>query len=358
MGNTSELARVVTERMLGAPATEFVDVADPRDRLQLVHEFLTFYGPLDRATIGELLPLPMPDLDIVLAELVDADLLVAGHLLAANDTIHYCDADNLEILLRMQRAARRDPLAPRAITQMPEFLAAWQHFGGATTAVALGDTLDRLRGYNADVEVWLNDLVDARHPEPRHASVGRSAWCRCVRVARPRPRSDQRHACRRSCLLDPTSSPSTSADFADAFKGSQRTYGFFQLADAAGQSLAPSATFCGTACGRAARVPIRSRRCAPATFVNIGSIRWRPRNPQAPSKPRAAPRAGSNVGWPGSWFLLPEHDDNDSDPLAALETAKDRARILLDRYGVICRELANREGGVFRWAALFAHCAS
>ncbi len=45
--------------------------------------------------------------------------------------------------------------------------------------------------------------------------------------------------------------------------------------------------------------------------------------------------------------------DADIDPLTELEDAKDRARLLLDRYGLICRELANREGGLLRWRRLF-----
>ena len=37
------------------------------------------------------------------------------------------------------------------------------------TTIDAGDeaseTLDRLRGYPAEVEVWLNDLIEARHPD-------------------------------------------------------------------------------------------------------------------------------------------------------------------------------------------------
>ena len=57
-------------------------------------------------------------------------------------------------------------------------------------------------------------------------------------------------------------------------------------------------------------------------------------------------------GFAGHWRLtqLPQPAD---DPLAALEDDKDRARLLLDRYGFLCRELANREGGRLRWAKLF-----
>jgi ATP-dependent Lhr-like helicase len=78
--------------------------------------------------------------------------------------------------------------------------------------------------------------------------------------------------------------------------------------------------------------------------------------PQTAQRHRTVARRharSASQGWPGHWFLLPAAEEADEDPLTALETAKDRVRILLDRYGLVCREIANREGGVFRWAALF-----
>jgi ATP-dependent Lhr-like helicase len=44
---------------------------------------------------------------------------------------------------------------------------------------------------------------------------------------------------------------------------------------------------------------------------------------------------------------------SEGDPLTELDDAKERARLLLDRYGFVCRELANREGGTLRWRSLF-----
>jgi ATP-dependent Lhr-like helicase len=64
------------------------------------------------------------------------------------------------------------------------------------------------------------------------------------------------------------------------------------------------------------------------------------------------PGARAGLGWSGNWVLTsaPLRDD---DPIADLEDAKDRVRLLLERYGFICRELANREGDGFGWQALF-----
>jgi len=45
--------------------------------------------------------------------------------------------------------------------------------------------------------------------------------------------------------------------------------------------------------------------------------------------------------------------DNDCSPLDALERNKDRVRILLPRYGIIFRELLQKEVKSFRWAAIF-----
>jgi len=349
----AELARVVTERLLQESAAELADVADPREPTQLVAEFLMFYGPLERAVIGERLPLRAADLDLVLAELVDEGVLVAGHLLVANDTIHYCDADNLEILLRMQRAARRNPLAPRSLSEMPDFLAQWQRFGSAATAAALGDTLDRLRGFAADVEVWLNDLVEARHTnvDPRLLDevlgVDDFVWLgRGHEVITVMPAEDL-------ALLDATAV--VQPLLAEAFKDRNARYGFFQLADAAGQPLATfsDALWESVWTGGASADSFAALRAGNTRHYRLDSL---PPAPQPAARHRSGVRRrtqGANPGWPGNWFLLPARADSDADPLSALETAKDRARVLLDRYGVVCRELANREGGVFRWTALF-----
>jgi ATP-dependent helicase Lhr and Lhr-like helicase len=56
--------------------------------------------------------------------------------------------------------------------------------------------------------------------------------------------------------------------------------------------------------------------------------------------------------WTGVWHLTPQPSD-ESDALIAQEDARERGRLLIDRYGVVCRELANREGGRLRWPEVF-----
>ncbi len=54
----------------------------------------------------------------------------------------------------------------------------------------------------------------------------------------------------------------------------------------------------------------------------------------------------------GSWFLLdPPHDP--SDLIEEEELRRDRARVLLDRYGIVFRELLDRELPGLRWREMF-----
>jgi ATP-dependent Lhr-like helicase len=61
-------------------------------------------------------------------------------------------------------------------------------------------------------------------------------------------------------------------------------------------------------------------------------------------RPRFAP-----IGWSGNWYVIPRPET--PSPLQALEIDRQTVRILLDRYGVLCRELVVREG--LSWSGCF-----
>ncbi|OGO20259.1 MAG: hypothetical protein A2Z15_05660 [Chloroflexi bacterium RBG_16_50_11] len=54
----------------------------------------------------------------------------------------------------------------------------------------------------------------------------------------------------------------------------------------------------------------------------------------------------------GNWFLLPPAQPAE-DLLEVEERMKDRVRILMDRYGILFRELLERESPLFRWGKVF-----
>ena len=76
-------------------------------------------------------------------------------------------------------------------------------------------------------------------------------------------------------------------------------------------------------------------RSAGSTPGRGGYSRWRTTRPMS-----------------GNWLLL-ERPDPPADPVEEAELMKDRARLLLARYGILYRELLSRELPPFQWGRLF-----
>ena len=100
-----------------APADAPV-LVEQRSALELCREILSFYGPLTEDAIAAVLP-TLP------ADLLSADeTFVQGALVQGSTEEHWCDAENLETLIRFQRAARRQAIEPLSRSQLLGF---WSH---------------------------------------------------------------------------------------------------------------------------------------------------------------------------------------------------------------------------------------
>ena len=161
-------------------------------------------------------------------------------------------------------------------------------------------------------------------------------------------------------LLD-TPDASARGDVEAAFRDRTARYSFHQLVDASGQSTDAfsDALWNAVWSGAVSADSLAVLRAGSARDYTLGARRPLRNNRASRNRPttpqrRAAPRAQreSSVGR-GTGSCFRTNSRGDDDPLTELETAKDRVRILLDRYGVLSREIANREGGPFRWATLF-----
>jgi ATP-dependent Lhr-like helicase len=323
---------------------------DPRSAEQFALEILSFYGPLTEREIAERLPRVPPEL------LDDADDLVRGTLLAGDvEQIRYCDRQNFEAMLRLQRARARPALEPLPGEQLPTFLARWQGLGAGGDPDALADHLSRLSGYRAPLAVWLHELPaaragwapDAPAPADLDAALGAIgfAWQGAgngqVRLGDPEDLE----------LLDAPRPPAAIAGlFADPAAG----YAFTHLLDRQDEGLEAfnAAWWQDVWSGGLVADTLQPLRDALAREFRLTGT-GRPTR-QRPGARLRAPRLrhAGPTGWPGYWRLLPPPAPDD-DPLAELEAARERARLLLDRYGVVCREIANREGDRLRWSAVF-----
>ncbi|MEZ5557288.1 MAG: DEAD/DEAH box helicase [Pseudomonadales bacterium] len=360
-----EVLHVLRESGLSDGATvsgPIPEVSDPRSAVQLALEVLSFHGPLSLQKLHELLP-AVPE------DLLQSGELLRGPLLADDDGDYLCERQSFEAILRLQRALRRPRLEPRSVRQLPGFLAAWQGLAAAGTAAGppdLATALETLRGYAAPVAIWLDDLPAARcagctaeQLDGAVAALGlhwRGAGNGQIRLGYAEDLALQSGA----EAADDSAEASIGALFADP----TASYGFHQLADRQNRPLAEfnhlwwSAVWQGALSADSLQ-PLRQGQAGDFKLPGWDSNAPAMTSGQRPgarlrSGRRAGPQRrarGAARGWTGLWTLN-SRPGPDDDPLAALEDAKELARILLDRYGIVCRELANRDGPG-RWRDLF-----
>ena len=368
-----ELSEWVRER-LALPLTEwFAEVPIPNtlrrwqrgDHTYLVHpqvaigdaplrqaaQMLQFYGPRTGAELARLLP--FDDLTGILAELVEAGTLVQGRLVAGSEAEHYCDAENLEALIRFQRAAARPRLEPRSASDLAPFLARWH---GVGTDQGVLHAADRLRGYAGPVGFWLREAFaprmagDAGIAALDEATELGLAWRGAGREAITVGLVDEIDR-----LRDGGSDGESAGEsvVSTLFRDPRARYTFGQLRDARGgeadafNDLFWQSVWAGAVSAdgfRALQSGAERQYRLHRAGAQGGAMGLRRR---AREKAR-----GAALGWPGTWYRT-ESVAAPEDALARLEEGKERCRALLDRYGILSRELANREGGALRWAAVF-----
>ena len=319
------------------------------DPVRQAGEMLQFYGPRTPDELRALLP--FANIETILRELTDGEVLVRGALVDGSDDEYLCDADNLETLIRFQRAAARPGFEPRSIADLAPFLADWQGFGGKDKDDGLLELSDRLRGFAAPVDFWLDEAFASRLPGVAASSLdaaatnGGLAWRGAgTEVVRLGFDGD-------FDLLD--ADPASSEEHAVAsFKDPRARYTFLQLFDESGlDAEAFNAAFWDA---------VWAGRIAADGFAVLDAARSRdyalhgarPGGSREPIRRSRSRARGVSMGWPGTWYRC-EAPAPVADGIEKLEQSKERCRLLLDRYGILTREHANREGGPFRWSAVF-----
>jgi ATP-dependent Lhr-like helicase len=275
---------------------------------------LATHGPVTQEYLEGLLGAPVGD---ALGALVARGQVIADRFL---DKPGFCDAENLERLLRLHRAAARPAVDALPRERLPQFLARWQRQGD------LRDRLERLFGFPAPAALWeeaiLPEGLDELFPESDLVWFGTGkeqlafAFEEDVRL-----------------FLPPSEAP-------ELFPGRQD---FFDLKrrlglDSAGTArriwdLAWEGRITADSFAVVRQGIATGFLPAPAVAGRGGLSRWQSSRPMA-----------------GTWRALPRHQP--ADRLEEAEDDKARARQLLARYGVLFRELCSAELPAMRWGRL------
>ncbi len=326
-----------------APPSDAPWVNDERDAVQYGREILSYYGPLAEGAIQELLPTVPEGL------LSASENLIHGRLITDSGEDYWCDAENFEILMRFQRAGRRAEIQPVPAANLPLLWASLQHVGQAHDKANISNALELLRGYPAPVQAWLRDLPPARlqdfhdHDWADAFNHHGFTWLGA---------GEQRLTV---CYPEETELFSGTAElpqFAEHFADPHARYTFAQIADASGLG--------GRGLNDAWWHSVWNGQITADTLLPVQQGSGRnfqfPDAVRASSGRRRQPRGMR--GWPGHWQLI--HTRAPEDALSLLEADKERVRTLLDRYGLVNRDIVRREGlsagprrGSWRWRNAF-----
>ena len=337
-----------------------------------VAAWLSYYGPVDRGRLAGTLGLGDPLLASVLDDLAGEQAVVTGALVEGAGQDQVCDAENLESLLRMARADATPAFQALPVDQLPLFLAVFHglHEPGDTPE-ALRRRLEPLLGCGAPAGLWETEILPARMRGYQTAlldGVLQESGLRWVGCGRERLTFCFEHD------LDLLAGPADEGEEPDRggngaaslFPDPHGRYDFSTLQELAGLD-APAlaaALWRGAWSGRVGNDSFAAVRrgldtgfqppeapAAPEDSRPGGGPRGNLRRGQRLSR-RAAGRWRGSTVYPGSWQLLPQPAPA-GDPLEEEERNKDRVRLLLDRCGVLFRELLQRELPALRWKGLF-----
>jgi len=352
------LERAMTNRTAGSePSADGENGGLP----DLLFAWLSFYGPIEPNRIQDVFGLDAAVLDESLSSLLESGRVVRDRFREADEVVEICDRENLEILLRMLRRSRQPAFTPLPPDRLILFLATFQGVARPGESVAdLRDRLESLFGYPAPAAAWEENLLPARfdpyYPAWLDSLLSGSdlIWFGCGKqrlsfAFREDLELFQEPPGNKVDAQDPM--PCDAAE--QLLPGSSGHFGFFDIARHSGLASAELTQKLWDLAWRGAmsndafevvrkgiqnkfapfdaRPSKRSGRTSRRGRFN----RWKTANPMA-----------------GHWSALPRPSEPD-DPITAQETDKDRVRQLLNRYGVLFRELTARELPALSWGRLF-----
>lgn len=120
---------------------------------------LRFYGPVQLAKFKSM----FGRIADPLAALIEIGQIATGQLIAHDANAFICLMAHLERLLRTQRAASRSPLQALPVEQLPLFLAEWQGLTRPTSGRAgVLAAVEQLAGLGVAADLWEREILPAR----------------------------------------------------------------------------------------------------------------------------------------------------------------------------------------------------
>ena len=344
----------------------------------LIGQWLQFYGPVPVEFIGETFGIDPERLEWIIEDLTDSQKIVQGQLVTGGRPNEVCDSENFEMLLRRVRIEAAPAFEPLGIEWLPLFLADHQGIASPPDRMdgidRLFRSVEQLLCYPAEAGTWESEIFPARlHPyDPSWLDTlmqeGGLLWVGseghrvtfCFESDLDLVREELNESEFVSEDEPPVGSiswPGTARPL-DLFPDSGGRYDFSTLLRLSKSGSAELA--------KRLWDEVWKGRVTNDTFISLRrALMNRFRIPERASEdPGKIDRRGSRLRrlslverkegsfYPGNWHGVPR-PELPEDVLEREDLRKDRVRLLLDRYGILFRELLQREWPALRWSNVF-----
>lgn len=355
----------------GTPSDDSDDDDEPiiSRSAQLIAEWARFYGPFEPAWIADVLGLPQSRVQSQLEFLVDSQQMITGPIERGPDRNMFCDRENFEILLRLSRKAAAPSFEPLETEQLPLFLAVHQGLmqQGQGDIDKLAQHVNRLLCRPVPAAILETEILPARMPDYQSnwldqlMQEGELLW---IGSAGHQVMFCYQHEMDLVQELQPMQNGQAGGldtdGLTDLFPDAGGRYPFSALQLKTGKPSADlhkrlwQAVWSGQVTNdtfTALRRGIETRFKMPTTGTEPSADIFVRRTGRLAGRASLARRRESRPAV-GNWFRL-IYPDSEENLLDREERHKERVRVLLDRYGIVFRELLNRELPMFSWPALF-----
>ena len=343
------------------------------DSTGFLGQWLQFYGPVTVEFISATLGIESKRLQLMLEDLIDSQKLVRGQLVTDGDADEVCDSENFEILLRLARIESAPVFEPLAIEWLPLFLAGYQGITEPREGLeGLYRCLEQLVCYPAEAGTWESEIfpsrlrsydpswLDTAMQEGGLLWIGsegrRVTFCFESELDLMQEESEKEDMEKQGlpCVtpLPESKLPvglfpegASRYDFSTLLRLSKIEGGELarRLWDEVWKGRATNDTFIALRRALMTRFKVPDR-----VLENAGEARRR----TSRLRRRGLPEKKAVHPFPGNWRSVPRPEIQ-GDLLETEERRKDRVRLLLDRYGILFRELLQREWPALRWSTLF-----
>ena len=353
-------------------------VDDAQELSSLIGEWLQFYGPTTSEYMQETLGIGENRLSLALDDLVDSQKIIIGQLVedTAGETL--CDGENFEILLRLTRRDATPTFEPLEFEWLVVFLATFQKLTTpADNLDGLLGIIEQLACYPATAGLWESEILPARSRAYNTSWLdsammeGRLRWIggenRRVTfyfeedfdLMQEEIAENVSHQIEFNREVDVEAhdvQTRENGNLDNLFPDETGRYDFSALLRTSGMNAARLTDRLWEFVwdGHVANDTFLAlRRGVLSKFkpTEIGVDKGRARGRRISHRAEFSRWKGSS-SHVGNWYRLPQLDLSD-DILESEERKKDRAKLLLDRYGILFRELLQRELPAFRWSNIF-----